>query len=111
MLPSSSMPTTIERRCRWVGRALSAPALVLAGWFTLMTSVTAVTEPASVVAFGPPQRLLTSLEPGKGSLLNAGPFFVRARAEQPGFVRRLYRSGAWLVLPAPGLGCLPPRST
>lgn len=71
-----------------------------------MTALTALAvQPETVVALGNPAALAAADD---GALVSAGRAYLVIRPAAPGAVRRLY-AGAWLVLPAPGTGCLGAR--
>jgi hypothetical protein len=96
------MHTTTDRAIL-VGTAL----LALAGWFTALGLLTYTAEPSTeVIAWVPQARLAAALSITPISLLDGrSGGFVRLRGEKPGFVRALYASGAWIVLPAAMGGC------
>lgn len=97
------MPTITEARC---GLPVGAAAAALAGWLGVTALTALVVQPETVVALGPPAALAAA---DKGPLVSAGRTYLVMRPAAPGAVRRLYAAGAWLVLPAPGTGCLPAR--
>jgi hypothetical protein len=92
---------TIERTkaARFAGAALAA----LAVWFGGVAAAAALFDASSVVVFGP-YAMEAALTAG-ATLVDARTGLVRAGAEEPGLVRRLYASGAWLVWPAAAGGC------
>lgn len=97
---------TLAQRCsRFVGSAL----LVAAIWFAGLAAVVVIAEPTrDVVVLGPPEISMTAVAAGPSLLLDAGRSFVLVRGVRDGFVRELYASGAWLVLPAMSGGCRAP---
>ena len=94
------MTTEAGRRFPALGAAVA-----LAAWFGGMTLAALVVEPASVIAFGPPARLLAAALDADAAFLDTGRAFVALRTGGAGTVRRLYAGGAWLVWPALGAGC------
>lgn len=95
---------TIERR-----RLLWAGAAALAAWFAGVTAVTVLAEPTGTVfVLGPEEAMLRTALLAGTAPRDAGRGFVRTGGETPGFVRELYRQGAWLVWPAPAGGCRRP---
>ncbi|MGL4637087.1 MAG: hypothetical protein ACRCWF_13975 [Beijerinckiaceae bacterium] len=84
---------------------LLALPTALAGWFAGMLLLTPLLEPTSEVFVIGPSSTLAEL-PKTGSLLvDAVGGMPRVRGASPGFVKRLYAQGAWLVLPARSGGC------
>jgi hypothetical protein len=88
---------------------------VFTGWITIMAGVMYFTDaaPAAVVIF-PSDQVVDNL--GDVSILSAGKATITLQSKEERFARRLYQSGAWLVLPAGLVGCLPlpkgePRGT
>lgn len=75
------------------------PILAIA-WLGLLAGVMVVTEQAPVaLVIGP------VVIPADAAIV-ADPWIgVSLQSDAPGFVADLYRSGAWLVLPAGLLGC------
>ena len=88
------------RRNLPIGGLLTVAAI----WFGGMSLAATLVRPDSVVAFGPPGRLIAAVAASDGYLLDAGSIFVAARTA-PSTVRSLYASGAWLVWPILGKGC------
>ena len=86
--------------------AIAIPA-VLAGWITVLITVSLVSDaaPAQVVLF-PSQDLMRNL-PEDSSLIGGNSWSVTLASTSPGFARSLYANGAWIVLPAGLPGCLP----
>jgi hypothetical protein len=77
-------------------------SFVVAGWIGVLAIVTVLFEPTGrVLLFGPNVEASFMSAAVEGlPVATAGPF-VQAVFEQPGFTRRLYASGVWLILPAP----------
>jgi hypothetical protein len=93
---------TTERRLS--GRRLAAGLCVgFLGWVGAMALAALVTEPGSLLALGPAPAILAADD---GAVAGVGAFHVLVRPIRPGAAARLYGGGAWLVLPAPGIGCL-----
>lgn len=86
-------------------RSLAVLVALLAGWIVAMAVVTALAGPLvpAVIVIGP--TAAAGLPEGAG-MLGGGPRRVIVTGEAPHFVRSLYASGAWLVLPALRNGCL-----
>lgn len=86
---------------------ISAAFLALAAWFSALAVVTYATEPSGeVLVWLPDARLAEALSSAPVSVLDGQRGgFLRVRGDAPGFVRTLYASGAWLVLPAGSGGC------
>ncbi len=57
-----------------------------------------------VLVFGP-GATIAALPAAGASLVDVSAAWTRVRRAEPGFVGRLYGSGAWLVLPAFEGGC------
>lgn len=89
-------------RFRVVGVLLA----IALGWFATMALFMLATEsaPAALVVV----RNVGFFEnaPPDLRLLEAGDHVLVVAAGEPGYVRRLYGAGAWLVLPALRNGCL-----
>jgi hypothetical protein len=82
-----------------------AAPLALAAWFGGLALLTPLAEPTrDVLVFGPTTTIATLPSAG-ASLVDVAAGWARVRREEPGFVARLYASGAWLVLPAFEGGC------
>ncbi|MER2196068.1 hypothetical protein [Methylobacterium brachiatum] len=96
----SSTPTITEGR---PARLVLAIGAALAGWVGVGAVAALAVQPESVVALGDPARLADA---DGGALVSIGRTYLVTRPVAPGAVRRLYAGGAWLVLPAPGTGCL-----
>ena len=81
--------------------------LALAGWFTALAVVTYAAEPSrEVLVWVPDARLAETLSSAPVSVLDGqSGGFLRVRGDTPGFVRSLYASGAWIVLPSGAGGC------
>ncbi len=85
---------------------IAIPSMLI-GWLVVMLVTALLTDeaPAYVVLF-PTDGFLQSL-PNEISMISASVVSVTLTSEQDGFVPLLYRSGAWIVLPAGLTGCLP----
>ena len=86
---------------------ISVALVALAGWFTTLAVVTYAAEPSrEVMVWVPEARLAETLSSAPVSVLGGQRGgFLRVRGDTPGFVRILYASGAWMVLPAGSGGC------
>jgi len=79
---------------------------VIAAWVALSALAYIVFEPSeTVLVIGPQQRGFHAVVAADARVLSGnGPILV-VRGEEPGFVRRLYAGGAWLVLPTTEVMC------
>ncbi|MGQ3353214.1 MAG: hypothetical protein ACT6XS_01170 [Phreatobacter sp.] len=83
--------------------------VALAGWFVFVALLTLTLQPTSrVVVIGPSQaRALEAVTAAGGEFVaGLGHGAIAEGAGRPGFVRDLYKAGAWLVLPATRGSCL-----
>ena len=80
-------------------------ALVLCGWLAVLMTIMVASDnaPAALVVF-PSERFLSQLPDGV-SLVSSSPVSVTLMADAPNFAGALYKSGAWIVLPAGLAGC------
>jgi hypothetical protein len=101
------MFTTIENRWpRDVMQFAGAAAFVLLVWFSAVAVLTRFAEPSSsVMVFGPIENTLKALGQSEMTLVAGGTGFLVVQGDQPGFVKTLYRQGAWLVMPSIVDGC------
>ena len=85
--------------------AIAVMPLVLAGWFGVLagTGLFSDEAPAQIVLF-PPEDFLERL-PENTSIAAFGDWSITVVSNEPDFVRRLYASGASLVLPSGLQGC------
>ena len=75
-------------------------------WFVGVAAMTAFVEPtAEVIVLAPATKAAALLSSARVAILDSPGGFLVVRGESPGFVRALYASGAWLVLPATSGGC------
>lgn len=84
-------------------------AVALTGWFAFVALLTLTVQPTSrVVVIGASQAgALEAVTAAGGDLVSGlGQGAIAEGANRPGFVRDLYKAGAWLVLPATGGACL-----
>jgi hypothetical protein len=79
---------------------------VLTLWFGAVIAATPMLEPTRDVCVLERGEVLDRLHQVDASIVDASGAFVRLRGDGPGFVGRLYATGAWLVLPAGRGGCL-----
>jgi hypothetical protein len=79
---------------------------VVVAWLSVMTGAMFFSDaaPAAVVIF-PSERVMAEL--GGVSILAANNVSITVQSSEKRFARRLYQSGAFLVLPAGLTGCLP----
>jgi hypothetical protein len=90
---------------RLLGRITGAIALVACGWFAVVVVLTFGSAPGkSMAIIGPPAQALTAVVEANGHILASGDYVTIARADDSGFVMRLYAAGALLVLDAEQAG-------
>ncbi|MBY0438692.1 MAG: hypothetical protein K2W80_10905 [Burkholderiales bacterium] len=90
-----------------IRRAIVRGSLAVAGWLLLVVALTPLFPMSdTVIAIGPPERLLRALPEGGVVTLAAGSVSLALAVETPAQVRSLYRAGAWLVLPATRGACI-----
>ncbi len=84
---------------------LIGPAIIL-GWLGFMALAYVLFEPGeTVMVVGPQARNFQAIAEADAQVLSSGEGFLVARSDRPGYVRRLYSGGAWLVLPATDMMC------
>jgi len=96
---SMTTETVIDRRLPLAGLLMVATI-----WFAGMGVAALEVQPEAVVAFGTPDRMISAVVGSEGYPLNAGKFYLAARAG-PTTVRSLYAAGAWFVWPIIGKRC------
>ena len=98
------MSSIIDRhRSFAVLRFCGAACGVLVIWM-VVAGLAAFTEPTSTVTvFGPRDKLMQAIQSSDVEILDAGRGFLITRGRTVGFVKALYSSGAWAVLPG-GIG-------
>ncbi len=103
------MPMTIERASRrplrWLAGKAGLLAVTLAVWFGGMAAAAALWEPSEAIVFGSRADVLLAQAPADVRIVSAGAGFVVLHGERKGWVRDLYRGGAWFVWPASAAGC------
>ncbi len=102
------MSTTTDAGTAAPVRPLRVAALALVAWFIAVLAGTVVLEPTVdviVLASGRDHALAVVAAAGPARLVDLPQVGVRVRGDHAGFVRDLYRQGAWLVLPARVGGC------
>lgn len=89
-----------------IRRTLGIAALLFTGWIAIMALVMRFSDaaPAAVVIL-PGETFLANLP--DAAILAESRWSVTLKSEADGFVEALYSGGAWLVLPAGLVGCLP----
>jgi hypothetical protein len=102
------MSTTTDVRTTSSALLFATAVATLAAWFLGVAALTVLAQPTSrviVIAPGAGQALgIVAMADGRIiSSMRHGA--IAEPSEQSGFVSRLYRSGAWLVLPATGGSC------
>lgn len=83
--------------------------LVLAAWIVSMAALTLAYSaglPVVVIARGGAAGALDAVVAAAGNILQIRDDTVIAIADDPGFVARLYRHGALMVVQAPAGGCM-----
>lgn len=81
--------------------ALAIGPVVILVWLVGMAVASVTIEPTeTVMIIGPQKRAFTAVAGTQTQILTAGEGFVVVRGTRKGYVRRLYRNGALLVLPA-----------
>jgi hypothetical protein len=86
-------------------KALGVACLVLGAWTAIAAMLPFVMPPGrSLAIVGPSAESLTAVAAAGGLILRADRLIVIARSDDPQFVRRLYASGALLVLDADDSG-------
>jgi hypothetical protein len=99
------VPLPIDRAA--IRRAVLRGSAALAGWLLLVVSLTPLLPLSdTVIAVGPPGKLLRGLPEGGIALLAAGTISVALAVDGPAQVRGLYQAGAWIVLPASRGACI-----
>lgn len=99
------VPLAVDRAA--LRRTVVRSAGALAGWLLLVVALTPLVPMSdTVIAVGAPEKILRSLPEGGGVTLAAGSVSVALAIDTPAQVRSLYRSGAWLVLPASRGACI-----
>ena len=97
------------RRFAWGHRLLRRAFvlfLIVSGWIAVMAGVMFVAEPApAALALGGRGELLDRL-PADVRMMRSSRHMLVLTSTEPGYVRRIYAAGAWLVLPALRNGCL-----
>lgn len=90
-----------------IRRLLLALPLLFIGWIATLAGVMALggAAPAAFVPF-PPRALAENL-PRDITITGRSPVSLTLRSEAGNLPARLYRSGAWLVLPAGLEACIP----
>jgi hypothetical protein len=93
---------------RW--NIFSITSILALAWVIVAALVMLFTNsaPGALVMF-PSQRFIHNL-PADAAITAGNAFSVTLSGTEPDLARRLYRSGAWLVLPAGLTGCLKPPS-
>ena len=80
--------------------------LIVAGWFVFMAGFMLVSEAAPAALVIAPRAGFLDDAPRDMQLMRGGETVLVVAPGGDGYVRRLYASGAWLVLPALRNGCL-----
>jgi hypothetical protein len=95
-----------------LGRIAGAAALVVLGWLAVIVALTFGSAPGKSMAIvGPQSQALAAIAKADGRILASNDYVTIARADDAGFVARLYAAGALLVLDAEqagGCSGLPP---
>lgn len=88
-------------------KAFLAGAIIIAGWIAVLAGVMVLSDdaPAALVMF--PNTAFFDALPEDVSITSQNAMSVTVAGDAAGFAPMLYKSGAWLVLPAGLLGCAP----
>lgn len=86
---------------------LVALPLLALGWLGVLALVALVSDAAPAYVVPWPSRDFVSDLPEDARIASYGHHAITLQSDTPGFARRLYGSGAVLVLPAGLPGCLP----
>lgn len=97
------MVSKIFRQSTRIGIILSG--LVMAWFLTMAVIIRFVDTPSAVMVVAPNFDTLKSLDEDI-LLVRGGRYVFVMTSTKPGYVKRLYQSGAWLVLPSLRNGCL-----
>ena len=100
---------TVEESRHWAGawwRGLAILSTLLIGWFGAMVVLMLVFDISSKALVVGPGLTIAEQIPEDVSLLDADPYSLIVTSDEPGYVRRLYASGAWIVFPSLNPGCL-----
>jgi hypothetical protein len=87
--------------------------MALALWFAGVAMLTVLAEPTrAVIVFAPDRAaMMHTIAETDVALLDGSARMLSVTGPTPGFVAKLYGSGAWLVLPSRAGGCItPPRA-
>ena len=82
--------------------------VALAVWFGGMAGAAYLFDPSAVIVFAPSRIALAAIAGSEGSILTTGTGFATGTSDRAGFVRRLYRRGAWFVWPSLTHACFAP---
>ncbi|MGE3643588.1 MAG: hypothetical protein AB7F96_07015 [Beijerinckiaceae bacterium] len=81
------------------------PAIILA-WVIVSALAYIFFEPGeTVMVFAPQRAAVQAAASADAQILSTGQGFIVARSDKGGYVRRLYKNGAWLVLPTSEMMC------
>lgn len=98
--------TTNHGTIQGAGRFFGLAAAVLLAWFAGLSLFTLIVEPkTNVMVFGAHSKILVAVAEQDLRIISGGRQFLVVTGGGPGYVRALYRSGAWLVLPTSTGGC------
>lgn len=99
------VPVPFDRTA--IRKAMRHGSLGLVGWLLLVVALTPLVPLSdTVIAVGPPDKVLRGLPEGGVVTLAAGSVAVALTIENTAQVRSLYRAGALLVLPASRGACI-----
>ncbi len=91
---------------RKISQIMAVLVSIVFGWFGTMAALMLVTEAAPAALVIAPDMKILRAASDDVKLMRAGRHILILASEEPGYVKRLYRAGAWLVLPALRNGCL-----
>ena len=84
---------------------LAGPAIILL-WIGLTALAYILFEPGkTVMVFGPQRTTFAAVVEADAKVLSSGDGFLVVRGDNPGYVRKLYSGGAWLVMPTSEMMC------
>lgn len=90
-----------------ITKVLLVSSMIITGWIGVLAGVMVLSDdaPAALVLF--PNAAFFDALPKDVSITSQNAISVTVVGETTGFAPTLYKSGAWLVLPAGLLGCAP----
>ena len=80
--------------------------LLIILWVVLAAGVLLLTDRAPAALVVLPNGKFFAQMPDDAAIISRSPFSITLSGSDPAFTRRLYKAGAWLVVPAGLEGCL-----